>query len=198
MYTGNTQVQQLLFPMFSVYPCVYREHAANGVPDKPMTGLSLCIQGTHLCHTGENPLDRFIPVYTGNTCSNSSALIECAVYPCVYREHCYYQLISHRNLGLSLCIQGTRAVIRNQLVYLTVYPCVYREHIYVKTSEQCLIGLSLCIQGTRYVLFPARQGSRFIPVYTGNTKLSLVSTGVFAVYPCVYREHSNYNLLFIN
>ena len=32
--------------------------------------------------------------------------------------------------------------------------------------------------------------SRFIPVYTGNTKYKVTSTEKETVYPCVYREHA--------
>ena len=72
---------------------------------------------------------------------------------------------------------------------VAVYPCVYREHSSNMDSAGDISGLSLCIQGT-YRPEPAlRESSRFIPVYTGNMRLSGASCGVFAVYPCVYREH---------
>ena len=51
-------------------------------------------------------------------------------------------------------------------------------------------GLSLCIQGTRYSSPKIPKCIRFIPVYTGNTIIYGVIHARFAVYPCVYREHS--------
>ena len=70
--------------------------------------------------------------------------------------------------GLSLCIQGTRFLVRrvrrrprfipvytgNSAVFLivyfscTVYPCVYRELISALDNAIYATGLSLCIQGT--------------------------------------------------
>ena len=72
-----------------------------------------------------------------------------------------------------------------------VYPCVYREHEVVLSSQQCLAGLSLCIQGTLFQCIHRCTSMRFIPVYTGNTTQNLIKIFLLAVYPCVYREHSN-------
>ena len=77
-----------------------------------------------------------------------------------------------------------------------VYPCVYREHIAIINATAPSIGLSLCIQGTRGGKGGVGKSLRFIPVYTGNTVVSNSATLLFAVYPCVYREHSHY--IYIN
>ena len=81
---------------------------------------------------------------------------------------------------------------------IAVYPCVYREHPIDRVKNGEITGLSLCIQGTR--INRERFGNilRFIPVYTGNTLGAAIPNLNFAVYPCVYREHSNYNILFYN
>ena len=50
-------------------------------------------------------------------------------------------------------------------------------------------GLSLCIQGTHLTTYSISHPMRFIPVYTGNTDLISYMDKLFAVYPCVYREH---------
>ena len=70
--------------------------------------------------------------------------------------------------GLSLCIQGTRDKVSDELhkarfipvytgntslqgsipINFTVYPCVYREHNCNKRRKSENAGLSLCIQGT--------------------------------------------------
>ena len=60
--------------MFSVYPCVYREHAGIVEAAKAENGLSLCIQGTLFLQMLAQIAKRFIPVYTGNTI-NENALM---------------------------------------------------------------------------------------------------------------------------
>ena len=59
-------------------------------------------------------------------------------------------------------------------------------------------GLSLCIQGTLAMSIAAGQGNRFIPVYTGNTKLNSATLPRVPVYPCVYREHNQPTIAAIN
>ena len=140
------------------------------------------------------------------------------VYPCVYREHNEFNFISVVLFGLSLCIQGTLECNNGQgltsrfiPVYTgntlseyslfnssPVYPCVYREHIFILFCNANSAGLSLCIQGTQFKLVRLIICRRFIPVYTGNTHGLVISIVSVPVYPCVYREHSNYNILFYN
>ena len=142
----------------------------------------------------------------------------CAVYPCVYREHVPSSFSRIEVAGLSLCIQGTytstQAIMKITrfipvytgnialgtyiFIATTVYPCVYREHIAVSSIANSLRGLSLCIQGTSANLGTVEELKRFIPVYTGNMAGISHSTLSSTVYPCVYREHTNYNILFYN
>ena len=93
-----------------------------------ITGLSLCIQGTHLWAQEFELKWRFIPVYTGNTGSGNNLEITLPVYPCVYREHANEFLAASLEGGLSLCIQGTRMKRKITKKRRPVYPCVYREH----------------------------------------------------------------------
>ena len=72
---------------------------------------------------------------------------------------------------------------------LAVYPCVYREHRYQTSRKRRRIGLSLCIQGTLQSVAFFQLESRFIPVYTGNTRVLKRMGTEYPVYPCVYREH---------
>ena len=72
---------------------------------------------------------------------------------------------------------------------IQVYPCVYREHRYGGAAYQSTPGLSLCIQGTLFVGCSSNVKSRFIPVYTGNTRVVSPLVQGTTVYPCVYREH---------
>ena len=175
-------------------------------------GLSLCIQGPRVTLHGWFLGLRFIPVYTGNTMNRYPRSSWTPVYPCVYREHILIRNNSIWNIGLSLCIQGTRlptvhfshfcrfipVYTGNTLYYFinhkrgTVYPCVYREHSYIRYWRKALAGLSLCIQGTQNLLNPTFTYIRFIPVYTGNTCRVWLSVLFATVYPCVYREHSKY------
>ena len=74
----------------------------------------------------------------------------------------------------------------------TVYPCVYREHTWTFFLFYFKSGLSLCIQGTSYHDILSNWYTRFIPVYTGNISRQKYLWSVFAVYPCVYREHAHF------
>ena len=107
-------------------------------------------------------------MYTGNTSSWHAEHAQAPVYPCVYREHVEFLA--------DACM-------------IPVYPCVYREHLYSIDSSLSKNGLSLCIQGTQMVLVVSICYTRFIPVYTGNTKAATLTIPLGAVYPCVYREH---------
>ena len=140
------------------------------------------------------------------------------VYPCVYREHRISENIFSDALGLSLCVQGTYEILicssihsrfipvctgniigQKTIVFRhAVYPCVYREHYFCVRICFHLRGLSLCVQGTLKTSFGRDRSSRFIPVCTGNIMIHNADTQVQPVYPCVYREHTNYNILFYN
>ena len=91
VYTGNTIAPSADTDPATVYPCVYREHERMQVLAAVMAGLSLCIQGTLGDAKKFTNLNRFIPVYTGNTLD--------------------VQLHFRDENGLSLCIQGTRQYI---------------------------------------------------------------------------------------
>ena len=87
-------------------------------------------------------------MYTGNTKKIKILVDNIAVYPCVYREHDLFFSLSKTAPGLSLCIQGTRFLLKiiekkqrfipvytgntfmpgKRMAVTTVYPCVYREH----------------------------------------------------------------------
>ena len=79
-----------------------------------------------------------------------------------------------------------------------VYPCAYREHPYLCKIASSCDGLSLCIQGTLSESLQSKNEARFIPVHTGNIWKKLVNEGGIAVYPCAYREHTNYNILSVS
>ena len=157
-------------------------------------------------------------MHTGNTIKYEKYVKYHSVYPCAYREHELNLLRLVMQRGLSLCIQGTQTpflveimdvrfipVHTGNTLYLiyplthkTVYPCAYREHIHYTIIHVQKIGLSLCIQGTLSQTLITAHTTRFIPVHTGNTDFQYYSPLEFAVYPCAYREHSNYNILFYN
>ena len=65
--TGNISSVFFKTHWFSVYPCVYREHANSLFAPTLNGGLSLCVQGTFILAAWSHWLN--------------------AVYPCVYREH---------------------------------------------------------------------------------------------------------------
>ena len=131
-----------------IYPCVYREHSRKTTAPALTAGLSLCVQGTHHLEQWLRYKKRFIPVHTGNTLFFYYFSGQTPVYPCAYREHSSSNNQHQMPIGLSLCIQGTPAVIYRARKFdrfipvhtgnthikqklrrcLSVYPCAYREH----------------------------------------------------------------------
>ena len=87
--TGNTFLGSNQTLKSPVYPCVYREHGAYVGAHGLNSGLSLCVQGTHIQSIYHYLIPRFIPVCTGNTGPSLPILFKSPVYPCVYREHYY-------------------------------------------------------------------------------------------------------------
>ena len=112
--------------------------------------------------------------------------------------------------GLSLCIQGTRAIqlypslkmrfipmyIGNtKMTFLvlqkkTVYPYVYREHPSCSPPLSSKTGLSLCIQGTLILTEAKIIVMRFIPMYIGNTMvISNVQSRLDGLSLCIQGTH---------
>ena len=151
MYTGNTPLCLIKNFRLSVYPCVYREHTAQGQNLLFFRGLSLCIQGTHRTILHRNTNHRFIPVYTGNT--DFPHFLDCstAVYPCVYREHQSVKRGTSQTARFIPVYTGNTNIGWKYFLVLTVYPCVYREHLVRALISFFHLGLSLCIQGTHGV-----------------------------------------------
>ena len=168
VYTGNSLGNVASHVDVPVYPCVYRELCSSLNREYLRCGLSLCIQGTLPRQEIEGRLCRFIPVYTGNSSSLCLCLSLVAVYPCVYRELCFFVRNPNPQFGLSLCIQGTLISCPLPSTGFAVYPCVYRELFCSFHSPT--------------------QARRFIPVYTGNSHPYRRPKTRPPVYPCVYRE----------
>ena len=137
VYTGNTFFSKPIILNSSVYPCVYREHGRKKWSFCTEPGLSLCIQGTLQRLEPLPNRVRFIPVYTGNTCSDPIASIE-------------------KN-GLSLCIQGTpltSLVLYDSIRFIPVYTgntliITYCLLIKIKT---CKILPTFCRFFVRFIL----------------------------------------------
>ena len=87
-----------------VYPCAYREHEC--------------------CHIHLVSPFRFIPVHTGNIVVFMTLKVDLSVYPCVYREHGISECLPLVAIGLSLCIQGTSALL-SVIVRVTRFIPVY-------------------------------------------------------------------------
>ena len=203
-YSGYDEIRKRFIPV-----CTGNTLPAPDVIES-LDGLSLCVQGTPPNDWFFGGHARFIPVCTGNTYIQFVLLQKESVYPCVYREHFGVELISWTHCGLSLCVQGT--LVTNQTAAprvrfipvctgntsavvginwaKPVYPCVYREHWLIWVKPKTVHGLSLCVQGTLLLFRFYWEGTRFIPVCTGNTSRRTGLTWAEAVYPCVYREHS--------
>ena len=197
---------------------MYREHCSSPYSIPHDSDLSLCIQGTRLLVVRDIRYHRFIPVHTGNTICWLNLQLTIAVYPCAYREHSNGAVKKTGDTGLSLCIQGTPQPTESPILAIrfipvhtgntpsatappdtiAVYPCAYREHLPLAITINLFCGLSLCIQGTPTYATCCCGSWRFIPVHTGNTKFIAATAWGTSVYPCAYREHPNYNILFYN
>ena len=137
-------------------------------------------------------------MYTGNAHGKSQLVGNFAVYPCVYRERRLTFFITSCNRGLSLCIQGTLFFFYKNIKSRRFIP-VYTGNAPTSNIKSIkLSGLSLCIQGTHRMHNCLISEKRFIPVYTGNAFRWKRLICYVSVYPCVYRERSNYNILFYN
>ena len=67
VYTGNAIFRVFSVPVPAVYPCAYRERGCCVNVMSQNSGLSLCIQGTHVINAEQFIIFRFIPVHTGNS-----------------------------------------------------------------------------------------------------------------------------------
>ena len=141
-----------------VYPCVYREHLAELLNDASAIGLSLCIQGTRV----------FLDI-----CPEFAP-----VYPCVYREHVVVGRISADDVRFIPVYTGNTLWRADYEHNPSVYPCVYREHGKLLSALDWKFGLSLCIQGTQPLIVWFQQHMRFIPVYTGNTHSTKITSNI--------------------
>ena len=194
--------------IWSVYPCTYRELCCELLCLPVPRGISLYLQGTHSSKNTVNWTSRYIPVPTGNSSSPSECKFAIAVYPCTYRELCYFRYQCRRFFGISLYLQGTRKIISKNwfdrryipvptgnspwpltpLTAVTVYPCTYRELNSLVKFRCRQIGISLYLQGTHERSFWLRVCCRYIPVPTGNSSVQPPKYLRLTVYPCTYRE----------
>ena len=137
-------------------------------------------------------------MHTGNTILIEINISMITVYPCAYREHGGRICYNYLNCGLSLCIQGTQLVSPDFDPFARFIPVHTGNTVEYSINPLMFNGLSLCIQGTRTIINLNIEVLRFIPVHTGNTVSGGDSAGSGSVYPCAYREHPNYNILFYN
>ena len=154
---------------YSVYPCTYRE-LSHKVPNIVLSfGISLYLQGTQPGRKIALPLDRYIPVPTGNSKWYAGPVFVKTVYPCTYRELFSSCFIPLCNTGISLYLQGT--LLNSPCSHLcqryipvptgnsfarqnvggwhAVYPCTYRELQKMELQSFNNNGISLYLQGTR-------------------------------------------------
>ena len=120
--TGNTLIIYYHHVQLTVYPCVYREHVPFHCRRTHGNGLSLCVQGTCCCSVFSTSEYRFIPVCTGNMEHFLPRQDILPVYPCVYREHSFIDYTNTGLNGLSLCVQGTLALVAINMLLLRFIP----------------------------------------------------------------------------
>ena len=93
-------------------------------------------------------MNRFIPVYTGNSGVAGAAIDPVTVYPCVYRE-LWEPRIKLDAVERFIPVYTGNSIVNS--IFLgapSVYPCVYRELHSALSDSYNRHGLSLCIQGT--------------------------------------------------
>ena len=173
----------------TVYPCTYRELPIAKSDTLRQTGISLYLQGTLDVKNISRREERYIPVPTGNSWSQTKNTVSGLVYPCTYRELANLNNILVSTGGISLYLQGTQLLLKLNSLYkryipvptgnslaleksiitFSVYPCTYRE-----LFKSCCInfrngGISLYLQGTHQHHPTDQVEQRYIPVPTGNS-----------------------------
>ena len=133
---------------------------------------------------------------TGNISATPYRFWVTTVYPCAYREHVHSNSDTFSSPRFIPVHTGNTCFVKFWFATCAVYPCAYREHFKRLYSTDIFSGLSLCIQGTREFEKQNHIQQRFIPVHTGNTSSPAAILATKSVYPCAYREHSIFLLLF--
>ncbi len=177
-------------------------------PESTAPGLSPCARGTQKSFIITLPVDRFIPVCSGNASQLVSIVMIWPVYPRVLGERFAWPSHDAKKRGLSPCARGTQKALAGRALKSrfipvcsgnatppsggytaqSVYPRVLGERAAVDASVICIDGLSPCARGTPSIWLSGVFIQRFIPVCSGNAKPSQSTPTNQSVYPRVLGE----------
>ena len=213
-YTGNTAHAPNLQVGPPVHPRVHGEHRLTVSPMEGWAGSSPRTRGTPGRYVLEAPRVRFIPAYTGNTSSSPTRAPPPPVHPRVHGEHASNRSSRYPICGSSPRTRGTPSCrpfkqegcrfipaytgnTRSMLlaaVAVTVHPRVHGEHGFRTDPAFASTGSSPRTRGTRNGKPPRLDVHRFIPAYTGNTRIIGFDRERHPVHPRVHGEHSSWAL----
>ena len=204
--TGETHRRSSIQPAHRVYPRVYGGNEFFQREILPPEGLSPCVRGKRSFHLQGEHLSRSIPVCTGETQLQDSALCSCQVYPRVYGGNTTPLDFRRFFQGLSPCVRGKQELNSPALpisrsipvctgetqerIYLAhqsrVYPRVYGGNTACSPTQTAYPGLSPCVRGKQKCLCESPLPSGSIPVCTGETLMACQTGFHPQVYPRVY------------
>jgi len=93
--TGNTSGKETTLIFKTVHPRGYGEHMPSIDESRESGGSSPWLRGTPNSTPISAVTERFIPVATGNTCTETNALLISAVHPRGYGEHMVGSIMDH-------------------------------------------------------------------------------------------------------
>ena len=147
VHTGNTNRSISLLLILAVHPRAYGEHPPSAVPSAVVFGSSPCIRGTRDGTVCFSPIQRFIPVHTGNTAAPSPSYSASPVHPRAYGEHpgiCS----SSRSYRFIPVHTGNTLWSSWTPIIKSVHPRAYGEHSHSHLTMRVVCGSSPCIRGT--------------------------------------------------
>ena len=194
----------------AVHPRAYGEYEDKDILTFVVYGSSPCLRGIHLRSDLFALCGRFIPVLTGNAISKEAMFQPLSVYPRAYGECITRLKIGATTGGLSPCLRGMPTcfrLLRGKTRFIPVLTGNAHPHVeanlhnpvYPRAYGECDLsmgdgiantGLSPCLRGMRYEINVNQEGSRFIPVLTGNAQPPPWSDNQRPVYPRAYGECS--------
>ncbi len=208
--TGNSRHGRPVVQTPAVYPRTHGEQTGTQYQYIFAYGLSPYSRGTVLCMRYRQPVNRFIPVLTGNRAKPHRAKEIIAVYPRTHGEQFRQISILALTFGLSPYSRGTavqgmndkhrlwfipvltgnRNCLLKVMVYISVYPRTHGEQVGFPLFPLHSAGLSPYSRGTAAQSNALPVSSRFIPVLTGNRQVDNTTNLLRMVYPRTHGEQA--------
>ena len=211
-YAGNAKREARRLHAPAVHPRVCGERAAEPMDVHADEGSSPRMRGTRLNMLCLRIRIRFIPAYAGNASPEEMEWWANQVHPRVCGERSCDVSTATLSAGSSPRMRGTPSVRRegymhrrfipayagnacrntHNVRFPSVHPRVCGERGTHGQLGQPNAGSSPRMRGTQYEAVGGPYGSRFIPAYAGNARLSRCSARGSAVHPRVCGERKRY------